>query len=217
MTLPSADELARLLTEAGLPPLGEAARSSLLLHAAEMLRWNRAIRLTAVTDPLEVAVKHVVDSLSLLRFAPFEGTILDFGSGAGYPGIPLAVCFPACRVTLLDASGKKCSFLSHVRSRLALENVSVVHGHLEKRLSPLPAGSFDHVVTRATLAPAEAVALLAPLLSPGGRLLLMEGPGGAARGEVPPGPLHPGRVESFSLPGRMGERTVREFVSPPSA
>src|SRR5512135_1422373 len=123
----SPDLLREILAEAGIPDFPGAA-SLLAVHANEMLRWNRSIRLTAITDPLEVAVKHVVDSLLLLRFAPFPGRLLDFGSGAGYPGIPLALYLPGTRVTLLDASVKKCAFLSRVRGMLELSNVEVVHG-----------------------------------------------------------------------------------------
>ncbi len=67
------------------------AVGKLLRHAGEMLLWNRAIRLTAITTPEDVAIKHILDSLLLLDFAPFPGRTLDFGSGAGYPGIPLAI------------------------------------------------------------------------------------------------------------------------------
>src|SRR3970282_2825343 len=83
------------------------------------------------------------------RFAPFPGRILDFGSGAGYPGIPLALYLPGARVTLLEASAKKCAFLSRVRGILGLSNVDVVQARVEegKRL-PLP--PHDHIVTRAT-------------------------------------------------------------------
>ena len=89
----SPDLLREVLAEAGIPAFPGAAEQ-LALHANEMLRWNRSIRLTAITDPVEVAVKHVADSLLLLRFAPFPGRILDFGSGAGYPGIPLGPVSP---------------------------------------------------------------------------------------------------------------------------
>lgn len=198
-----------------LPPGSE---EKLAAFCAEMLRWNRTYRLTAITDPGEIAVKHILDSLILLRFSPFPGRILDFGSGAGFPGIPLAVALPGTPVVLLESSGKKCAFLSHVRSRLCLSNVDVVRGRLASGVSPPFAGRFEHVVTRATLPPARALPLLLPHLSPGGRVLLMTGPGrhgqgGSARGEpgaASPGAV-PGRVERFSLPMGMGRREIREF------
>jgi 16S rRNA (guanine527-N7)-methyltransferase len=175
-----------------------------------MLRWNRSIRLTAIVDPLEVAVKHIVDSLELLRFAPFPGRMLDFGSGAGYPGIPLAICLPGTRVVLLEASEKKCAFLSRVRGMLRLENVRVVHGRASGR-ETLPIGRFDDIVTRATAPPAEAVPLLSPYLAEGGRMLFMTGPGG---GEAPVAPGSVTRVERFLLPRGMGGREIVEVTLP---
>lgn len=214
----SPEGLAGLLAEAGISVSG-GAREKLARHAREMLRWNRAIRLTAIADPLAVAVKHIVDSLFLLRFGPFPGRTLDFGSGAGYPGIPLAVCAPESRVVLLEATAKKCAFLSHVRAALDLSNVEVVHGRLEKG-RPRPIGPFDQIVTRAAAARREAEELLLPHLAPGGRLLLMAGPGpgGAAAGQrrkggdVPRGTSE--RSVRFQLPRGMGAREIREIRLP---
>src|SRR5512134_1879412 len=110
---PDVPYLERVLADAGIV-LPDGGAGKLVVHAAELLRWNRAIRLTAITGPVDVAVKHVLDSLFLLRFAPYPGRTLDAGSGAGYPGIPLAVALPESRFVLLDATAKKCAFLSHV-------------------------------------------------------------------------------------------------------
>jgi len=207
-TGPDAGLIREVLAEAGTS-VSNADAERLSAHAAEMLRWNRSIRLTAITDPVEVAVKHVADSLLPLRFAPFPGRLLDFGSGAGYPGIPLAICLPGTRVTLLDASAKKCAFLSRVRGILGLPNVAVVHGRAGKG-ARLPIGPFDHVVTRATAPPAETVNLLAPYLAPGGRFLFLLGPGGRAT-DVAGIPGTVSRRERFLLPRGMGEREIVEF------
>ena len=204
----SPDLLREVLAEAGIPVFPGAAEQ-LAAHAGEMLRWNRSIRLTAITDPVEVAVKHVADSLLLLRFAPFPGRLLDFGAGAGYPGIPLALYLPGTRVTLLEASVKKCAFLSRARAMLRLSNVDVVHARAEKR-KRLPLPPQDHIVTRATASAGEVIPLLSPYLADGGRFLFMMGPG--AREGVP-GDL-PGTVtrrERFRLPRGMGEREIVEI------
>ncbi len=205
-----------------LPP---GAPEKLLLHACEMLRWNRAIRLTAITSPEDVAIKHIIDSLLLLDFAPFPGRTLDFGSGAGYPGIPLAIAIPEGRVVLLESSGKKCAFLSHVRSMLDLRNAEVVEGRLTGR-NPLPLGRFEQIVTRATLPPGEAAKLLVPYLQPGGRLLLMTGPGEAGSHSAGEGPAATavkaalphgatdGRRRRFTLPLGRGSREIREILGP---
>jgi 16S rRNA (guanine527-N7)-methyltransferase len=204
----SPDLLREVLAEAGIPDFPKAAEL-LALHANEMLRWNRSIRLTAITDPVEVAVKHVADSLLLLRFAPFPGRILDFGSGAGYPGIPLALYLPGARVTVLESSAKKCAFLSRARGLLELSNVIVVEGRAEetKRL-PLP--PHDHIVTRATASAREVIPLLSPYLGDGGRFLFMMGPGAReAHSEDIPGTVT--RRERFHLPRGMGEREIVEI------
>jgi 16S rRNA (guanine527-N7)-methyltransferase len=208
MAGPGPELIREVAAEAGIGISGQDA-DLLSAHAAEMLRWNRSIRLTAITDPVEVAVKHVADSLLALRFAPFPGRLLDFGSGAGYPGIPLAVCLPGTRVTLLEASAKKCAFLSRVRGILRLSNLDVVHGRAGAG-SPLPIGTFDRVVTRATASPAETAALLSPYLAPGGRFLFLVGPG-ARKGDAETLPGTVIRRERFRLPRGMGEREILEF------
>lgn len=201
----SPDLVREVLAEAEIPVFPGAAEQ-LAVHANEMLRWNRSIRLTAITDPVEVAVKHVVDSLLLLRFAPFPGRILDFGSGAGYPGIPLALYLPGSRVTVLEASVKKCAFLLRARGMLRLSNVEVVQGRAEER-TRLPLGMQDHIVTRATAAAGEVIPLLSPYLADGGRFLFMTGPGRrmGAPGEIPGTVI---RREQFRLPRGMGEREI---------
>jgi 16S rRNA (guanine527-N7)-methyltransferase len=216
--------MSALLTGAGIS-LPAGAAEKLVLHAGEMLRWNRSIRLTAITAPEEVAVKHILDSLLLLSFSPFPGRTLDFGSGAGYPGIPLAIALPDARVVLAESSGKKCAFLSHACAALSLRNAEVVRCRLEAR-NLLPLGRFEQIVTRATLPPVEAAGLLVPYLLPGGRLLLMTGPGerttktckrnasaGAPAGDegLPPGAIA-GRRMSFALPCEMGRREIREIL-----
>lgn len=206
---PDAPTIRDVLREAAIDAPEQAA-GALAAHAAEMLRWNRAIRLTAIVDPVEVAVKHVVDSLLLLRFGPFPGRLMDFGSGAGYPGIPLALYLPGTGIVLVESSAKKCAFLSHVRGMLSLDHVKVVHGTISAR-QPLPIRRFDHVVTRATASPEKVVPLLAPYVADGGRLLLMTGPGGEERGPIPGAVT---RSERFRLPRGMGERVVLEVVPP---
>jgi len=206
--VPSPDLLREVLAEAGIPVFPGAAER-LAAHASEMLRWNRSIRLTAITDPVEVAVKHVADSLLLLRFAPFPGRLLDFGSGAGYPGIPLALYLPGTRVTLLEASAKKCAFLSRIRGMLGLANVEVAQERVGKPGNP-SRNTYDHIVTRATASPGEVIPLLSPYLADGGRFLFMLGPG--TREGVPedlPGTVI--RRERFRLPRGMGEREIVEI------
>ena len=217
----ASEELSTLLSGVGIS-VPEGAASKLVRHAEEMLHWNRSIRLTAITAPEEVVVKHILDSLLLLSFSPFPGRTMDFGSGAGYPGIPLAIVLPEARLVLLESSGKKCAFLSRVCAMLSLGNTEVIRGRLDPR-NRAPVGLFDQIVTRATLPPGEAASLLLPYLAPGGRLLLMTGPRkeGRRRGKgleeasvleagLPSGAAY-GRSQRFSLPLGMGSREIREI------
>lgn len=190
--------------------LPEGALAALASHAGEMLRWNRSIRLTAITDLREVAVKHILDSLLLVRFAPFEGRILDVGSGAGYPGIPLALCLPECAVTLVEPVGKKCAFLSRTVAMLGLRNVAIVQGRIERK-GGVALPPFETVVSRATFPPEEAIPLLAPHVASGGRLLLMTGPPSGEESVVVQEGEGSGRTETFLLPYSMGTRTIREL------
>ncbi len=206
---PGAALLREVLGEAGIEaPKG--AVEGLAAHAAEMLRWNRSIRLTAIVDPVEVAVKHIVDSLALLRFAPFPGRLLDFGSGAGYPGIPLALYLPGTRVVLLEASEKKCAFLSRSAGCCTWRTCGSSMG--EPRIgrrcrsggsttssrAPRPGRTRPYRSFRRTL-------------PDGGRMLFMAGPGGIPAAEVP-GTVT--RVERFRLPRGMGEREIVEVSLP---
>ncbi|MCL1926011.1 MAG: 16S rRNA (guanine(527)-N(7))-methyltransferase RsmG [Syntrophorhabdaceae bacterium] len=205
---PDVGVLEEVLGEAGIGTCRDQVER-LAAHAAEMLRWNRSIRLTAIVDPVEVAVKHIADSLALLKFAPFPGRLLDFGSGTGYPGIPLALYLPGTHVVLLESSAKKCAFLSRVRSMLRIENMVVVNAKARVG-ETLPIGKFDDIVTRATSPPAVVVPLLSSYLAEGGRMLFMEGPGDTGRERKIPGTVV--RRERFSLPRGMGEREIVEVV-----
>jgi 16S rRNA (guanine527-N7)-methyltransferase len=95
------------------------------VHARELIHWNRNINLTAIVDPREVAVKHFVDSIAPAIILPRKGSLLDIGSGGGFPGIPLKVLIPTLSATLVDASRKKVSFLKHVCRILELNDVDV--------------------------------------------------------------------------------------------
>ena len=95
-------------------------------HAAELIKWNRKINLTTLTDPIEVASNHFLDSLVPARFIPTHAAmLLDIGSGGGFPGLPLKVLLPELSVTLIDASRKKISFLKHVIRTLKLDNIDL--------------------------------------------------------------------------------------------
>ena len=98
-----------------------------------LLEWNDKFNLTAITDKDEIEEKHFLDSLELIKFFGIRNkTLLDVGSGAGFPGIPLAIAEPTLKVTLLEANGKKVSFLHEVVRELNLDNVEIIQGRAEE-------------------------------------------------------------------------------------
>jgi 16S rRNA (guanine527-N7)-methyltransferase len=146
-------------------------------HAQELLLWNRATNLTAITDPLEVALKHYVDATAAAPWIAVGARILDAGSGGGFPGIPLNILRADLSVSLVDSVRKKVSFLKHAIRSIGLSGIDAVHGRLEE-LVGLPAfrGRFDIVVCRAFSSLEDFARLTQSFLSPGGSLLAMKGP-----------------------------------------
>src|SRR5699024_6521313 len=120
--------------DAGLAGLGQAlderCRIRLLDYLALLARWNRAYNLTAVDEPLAMVDRHLVDSLSILPWIAGH-EIVDAGTGAGLPGVPLAIACPDRHFTLIDSNGKKVRFLRQVRRELGLANIEPVHSRLE--------------------------------------------------------------------------------------
>lgn len=146
-------------------------RDRLLAYLELLTRWNRTHNLTAVRDPDAMVTLHLLDSLACLPHVRGP-RLLDVGSGAGLPGLVLAIAEPALEVTLLDAAAKRVRFLTQARIELGLGNVSVVHARAE---TFAPGAGFDTVVMRAVTRLAEGLALARPLLAPGGRLLMPKG------------------------------------------
>jgi 16S rRNA (guanine527-N7)-methyltransferase len=125
-----AGALHRGLAQLAEPVEDAGMENALLAYLAELGRWNAAYNLTAVKTPLDMIFRHLLDSLSVLPWTG-EGPLLDAGTGAGLPGIPLAIARPHLEVTLLDSAGKKIRFLNHVRRELGLKNVFPVQARLE--------------------------------------------------------------------------------------
>ena len=141
----------------------------LLAYVGLLGKWNAAYNLTAVRDPEQMVVKHVLDSLSLLPHVHGR-TLLDVGTGAGLPGLVLAMARPELAVTLLDSNGKKVRFLRQAIAELGVPNAVAVQSRVEDF-----GGAFDAVASRAFATLADMVQASAHLLAPGGEFLAMKG------------------------------------------
>ncbi|MGD8444228.1 MAG: 16S rRNA (guanine(527)-N(7))-methyltransferase RsmG [Desulfobacterales bacterium] len=147
------------------------------VHAVELIKWNRKINLTTLTDPIEVASNHFLDSLVPSRLIPpHAAKLLDIGSGGGFPGIPLKVLLPELSVTLIDASRKKVNFLKHVIRTLELENIEALHLRAEDLATQSSyMNRFDVIISRALTSLESFVRLALPLLAYGGIIMAMKG------------------------------------------
>jgi 16S rRNA (guanine527-N7)-methyltransferase len=167
----------RARLDEGIRSLGVAlpdTSESLILYLKELAQWNQAYNLTAVRDPLEMVTKHLLDSLAVLPH--LHGShIIDVGSGAGLPGIPLALADPARHFTLLDSNGKKAAFMRHAARTLGLKQVEVVHARVEDHAAAVGRGRFDSVLSRAFSSLAEMLELAGPLCALHGKVLAMKG------------------------------------------
>lgn len=159
---------------AGLSQLGVAddgLSDRLLAYLELLVKWNRAFNLSAVREPEEMVSRHLLDSLAILPWITGR-RLLDVGSGAGLPGIPLALARPELPVVLLDSNGKKARFLRQVRLELKLPNVEVIDARVEAYSPPEP---FDMITSRAFSQLKDFLLLTKPLLAPDGRWLAMKG------------------------------------------
>jgi len=174
-----AEEGKRLL-EQGAKALGISLSVHQLDQFMEYLillrKWNRHINLTGLRSYREIIIKHFLDSLTPLPYLPEKAKILDLGSGAGFPGLPIKIVRPDQPVTLIEASAKKISFLKEVIRRLNLRPVSVYQTYLGKGSPSLSkSNQFEIIITRAVGKLDELLAGVYPYLVEGGNLLLMKG------------------------------------------
>ncbi|WKZ12624.1 MAG: 16S rRNA (guanine(527)-N(7))-methyltransferase RsmG [Gammaproteobacteria bacterium] len=198
-------EVGRCL-DAGLAQLGvpdSAGRAAALVRYLELLqRWNRAYNLTSVTEPRDMAVRHILDSVSARPFLA-GARVLDAGSGAGLPGIPLALLEPARHFTLLDSVGKKVSFLRQAVLELRLANATPVQARLENWDAAL---AFDTVICRALGTLTAFASLCGRLLAPGGRLVAMKGRFPREELDELPRPWRVVEARRVTVPGLEAER-----------
>jgi len=199
---------AKELLVAGAKELGvdldaaQAARFN--LFAEELKKWNRKINLTAITDDEGIAVKHFVDSLSLLKVVKGPGRLLDIGSGAGFPGIPAQIIDPSLEIVSVDAVVKKISFQKQAVRLLNLPNFTALHVRAETLEETYPT-YFDWVVSRAFSDIPSFVSMALPLIKKNGRIVAMKGRNAAeevaaAEGALADLGVQVESVQNFRLP-----------------
>ncbi|MEM0953771.1 MAG: 16S rRNA (guanine(527)-N(7))-methyltransferase RsmG [Pseudomonadota bacterium] len=153
--------------------VSSSALQQLSLYLDLLQRWNSAYNLTAVRDPLAMVDRHLLDSAAILPFIKTDARkAIDVGTGAGLPGVPLAILKPELTVDLLDSNSKKTRFLFQVKTALGLDNIAARHARAEDWS---PDYQYDLVVSRAFAALSDMVRSCSHLCSPGGRLLAMKG------------------------------------------
>jgi 16S rRNA (guanine527-N7)-methyltransferase len=151
--------------------------NSVFIYLAELKKWSQKINLTAIKDERDVVIKHVLDSLSYLHgFTAVPGLrLLDMGSGAGFPALPIKITCPEISITMVDSAKKKASFLRHIVRTLKLTEITVIDTRTEE-LSLQLLATFDIVTARAFADMKSAIAEGMPLLKPGGLMVLSRGP-----------------------------------------
>ncbi len=190
----------------GLAAMYGQAEPEWVQQFARLLRlldkWNRAFNLTAVRDPAEMVTRHILDSLSARPFLAGV-SVLDVGTGAGFPGLPLALVEPQRHFTLLDSGGKKIRFVRHVLGELALDNVIVEQARVEVFE---PADLYDVVISRAFSSLDEFVRRCEGLVALGGCLLAMKGRRPDAELKAIPHAWEAAEVARLEVPGLRGDR-----------
>lgn len=198
--------------------LSAADAARLATYAELLLSWNEKINLTAITDPAEVAVKHFADSLTLLPLLPAGAfSLIDVGTGAGFPGVPLAVCRPDASLTLLDSLAKRLTFLEAVCEALRLP-ARRIHARAEEggRQAALRE-QFDVATARAVAALPALCEYCLPFVKVGGVFLAMKGPDGEREAAEAANAvsLLGGRIREIrpvTLPPVNGECAARRIV-----
>jgi 16S rRNA (guanine527-N7)-methyltransferase len=198
-------------------PLTDAQAVALLAYLSLLIRWNRTYNLTAVRDPRQMLIQHLLDSLSIIgplrrHTAGNSFRLLDVGSGGGLPGVVIAAVLPAASVTCVEAVGKKAAFIRQAALEMGLANLDVAHSRVEA----IELGRFDVVTSRAFASLQDFVSLTHGKLSPGGLWVAM-------KGQLPDAEIHAldpqmaavFHVEQLTVPFLEGRRCL-VWMRPPS-
>ena len=187
--------------------LSEKQRQQLLSYVMLLAKWNKVYNLTSVRDIDVMVSRHLLDSLTVLPFLVGH-SLLDVGSGAGLPGIPIAIARPDLAVTLLDSNSKKTRFLQQAKAELELDNVTVIHERIEQASLP----EFDLVTARAFSTLADIIDLTERHCHDASRLLLMKGVYPEEELMRVTGGFKLESVHVLEVPGYEGQRHLVELV-----
>ncbi|NWF94491.1 MAG: 16S rRNA (guanine(527)-N(7))-methyltransferase RsmG [Syntrophaceae bacterium] len=147
------------------------------IYLKELLKWNRKINLTAIRTEKEIVLKHFLDSLSTYPYVSSISSLLDIGSGAGLPGIPLKIVEPSLEITLIDSTRKKVDFQRHIIRTLGLKGIEAIHGRVQdKEILHAMGQRFDAVISRGFSDLRTFLSLSLTFLKKGGTVLAMKGP-----------------------------------------
>lgn len=190
--------------------------SALSLYERELVDWNMRFNLTAIRDPQEIHVKHFLDSLTCLQVMGEKqfGRLIDVGTGAGFPGIPIKIVYYKLQLTLVESVGKKAEFCRHVVNILNLQNVDVVQQRAETLgQDPSFREHYDWAVARAVAILPVLAEYLLPLVRVGGSMLAMKGESGAAEAHAAEHAIkllggHLRQLLPVTLPGVVEERYI---------
>ncbi|MFA5072819.1 MAG: 16S rRNA (guanine(527)-N(7))-methyltransferase RsmG [Nitrospirota bacterium] len=157
--------------------LAPAQAKAFITYSLELRKWNKKINLTSIDDEKEIIIRHFLDSLTYLKgFAPEKNhRLLDMGSGAGFPALPIKIVHPEISITLVESVKKKASFLRHVTRQLHLDSVLIIEQRLDEIANSL-SQSFDIVTARAFADMKTALITGSAFLKPGGSIILSRGP-----------------------------------------
>ncbi len=206
----TSDKISKLLSQGVLQlnlNLSEEQLNQLLELQAQLMKWTRAFNLTAITDEVEVCRLHLLDSLAIAPFWHFQKS-LDVGTGAGFPGLPLAIALPDREFHLLDSNSKKIRFIRQQIHHLGLTNVVAHHSRVQQHTI----FDYDCIVSRAFASLSDMVEMTQPLLAKSGSWMAMKGIYSAEDIAQLPNWVKELRSHNLTVPGVNAERCLIELV-----
>lgn len=183
-----------------------------------LIEWNEKINLTAITDPKEIIIKHFIDSILIGNNIEDGSSIIDVGTGAGFPGIPLKIFNESYRVTLLDSLNKRTIFLKEVVDKLKLKNVEIIHGRAEDCARDIKYREmYDYAVSRAVAPLNVLLEYLVPYVKVEGNIIAMKGSNAEqelieAQNAIDKLDVKITEKRIIELPGKFGERYILGFT-----